>query len=203
MLPTYSSTLPAPPLPQPTPPVPQPTPSSTLPLLSSGRGEESRIPEGGGGGARGRGQSGRGAAAAGGGGVGQQRRINNLNRESRGSSKTRTIIGKSVNNGLVSFKGADLTVNKYVGRVHNDVTADELRQYICDAGVTVVELEALERKHQRFQSFRLRVKRAELENIEKAEFWPVGVILSPFFRPKSKTEQEKNNGISAALPPAH
>ena len=198
-LPTQSSTLPTPPSTQPTPPFSQPTPSSTPPIFSSGEG--SRIPGGGGG--RGRGQSvrgGGGGGSGGGGGGGQQRRIVNLNRESRGSSKPRTIIGKSVNNGLVSFKGADLTVNKYVGRVHNDVTADELRQYICNTGVTVVELETLETKHQRFQSFRLCVKRADLDRIEKAEFWPEGVIFSPFFRPRTKLEGENNNGDSAASP---
>ena len=127
--------------------------------------------------------------------------MNNLHRESRGSSKPRTIIGKSVNNGLVSFKGADLTVNKYIGCVHNDVTANKLRQYISDAGVTVVELEALETKHHRFQSFRLCVKRADLDRIEKAEFWPEGVILSPFFRPRTKLEQENINGDAAASLP--
>ena len=90
-------------------------------------------------------------------------------------------------------------MNKYVGRVHNDTTHDDLRKFITDSGVTVVELEALETKHQRFQSFRLRVKRTDLDRIEEPEFWPAGFILSPFFRPK-KMEQN-NNGSHAAAPP--
>ena len=94
------------------------------------------------------------------------------------------IIGKSVRDGLVSVKGADLTVNRYVGRFHNDSDVEAVRKYILDQGITVVELEELERKHNRFKSFRLRVKRADLPRIEDAEFWPEGVILSPFFRPK-------------------
>ena len=62
-----------------------------------------------------------------------------------------------------------MTVNEYVGRVHNDVSMEDLRKYISDSGVTVVELEALSTKHTRFQSFRLRVKRSDLGQIEQAE----------------------------------
>ena len=102
----------------------------------------------------------------------------------RESSRPRTIIGKSVRNGLVSVKGADLTVNKYVGRFHNDVTVETVRSYIEDQGVSVVELELLDTKHQRFKSFRLRFKRSQLEKVEDGEFWPQGVIVSPFFRPR-------------------
>ena len=90
-----------------------------------------------------------------------------------------------------------MTVNKYVGRVHNDVSVDDLRKYISDSGVTVVELEALSTKHQRFQSFRLRVKRSDLGQIEQAEYWPTGVLLSPFFRPRGREEQLNTDGVSA------
>lgn len=99
-------------------------------------------------------------------------------------SRPQTIIGSSVKNGLISVKGADLTVNRYVGRFHNDAALEDVRKFIVDQGVTVVELEDLETKHGRFRSFRLRVKRIELPRIEDPEFWPEGVILSPFFRPR-------------------
>ena len=102
----------------------------------------------------------------------------------RSSSRPKTIIGKKVNEGLVSFKGADLTVNKYVGRVHIDVTTEGFHEYIIENGVDPVELEPLETKHRRFKSFRLRVKRSDLPKIEDENFWPAGILISPFFRAK-------------------
>ena len=138
--------------------------------------------EGGGGG----GDDGSGGGGVRSGNRGKGIRQNRHQRDKRESSRSKTIIGKSVKDGLISVKGADLTVNKYVGRFHNDVTLDGLRDYIVSQNVTVVELEQLDTKHGRFKSFRLRVKRAELDRIEDADFWPQGVIFSSFFRPKSE-----------------
>ena len=115
-------------------------------------------------------------------------------RNSRDSSRPRgTIIGQSVRAGLVSVKGADLTVNKYVGRFHNDVSTENVKSYIEDQGVSVVELELLDTKHQRFKSFRIRFKRSQLGKVVDGEFWPEGVIVSPFFRPRV-------NGTNPASP---
>ena len=98
----------------------------------------------------------------------------------------------------MSLKGADLTVNRYVGRVHNDTTLDDLRQYISTREVSVIELEQLETRHQRFKSFRLRVKKDHLELMENEEFWPTGVLFSPFFRPKNTEERlQAAGGVSA------
>ena len=114
------------------------------------------------------------------------------------SSQSRIIIGKKVNEGIVSMKGADLTINKYIGRVHNDVTLDDVRSFLVGQNVSVVELEQLETKHKRFKSFRVRVKRADLEIIEERDFWPEGVLCGSFFRPKTNEDQRQSNGGIAA-----
>ena len=88
--------------------------------------------------------------------------------------------------GLISVKGADLTVNRYVGRWHNDVTVDGVKKFISEQDVEVVELEPLKTSHGLFKSFRLRIKKPQLATIEDENFWPEGVILSPFFRGKSQ-----------------
>ena len=111
----------------------------------------------------------------------------------REKSKPRTIIGKSVRDGLISVKGADLTINRYVGRWHNDSTANAVKEFISNQNVTVVELEELDTKHGRFKSFRLRVKKNDISLIEDENFWPEGVVLSPFFRGK-----ETNIGAAAS-----
>ena len=96
----------------------------------------------------------------------------------------------------MSVKGADLTVNRYIGRFHNDVTLDGVKEFIAAQNVTVVELEELDTKHGRFKSFRLRVKKTDLAVIQDENFWPNGVILSPFFR--GKDEKTNINGVAGA-----
>ena len=132
---------------------------------------------GNGGGSRRRGGGGRGRGAS-------PHPNQNIKRGSRESSRPKTIIGQSVNNGLISVKGADLTINKFISRFHNDTT-----------DVSVVELEEINTTHNRYKSFRLRVKRADLVRIEDAEFWPQGVILCPYFRPRNP---EKRLGVIGA-----
>ena len=137
----------------------------------------------------------------GGGGSGGVKVLNHSNNrktsQKRNSSRPRTIIGKNVKEGLTSVKGADLTVNKYLGRFHNDVTEEGVRQFIADQGVSVVELELLDTKHQRFKSFRLRMKRSQLGLVEDDQFWPEGVIVSPFFRPRTKEQQAAVGGSAS------
>ena len=50
---------------------------------------------------------------------------------------------------------------------------------------------------QNFKSFRLRVKRAQLDRVEDGEFWPEGVIVSPFFRPRIVEQQGVVSGRPA------
>ena len=99
-----------------------------------------------------------------------------------------------MSDGLISFKGADLTVNKYIGRVHNETSTEDLRNFITSQNITIVELEQLETKHQRFKSFRLRVKRDDVERMEDEDFWPKGILFSPFFRPKNNEERPQAAG---------
>ena len=103
----------------------------------------------------------------------------------------------------MSVKGADLTVNKYIGRLHNDTTIDDLRQYIVSRNVTVVELEPLKTKHQRFQSFRFRAKREDLEHLEDQDFWPQGVLFSSYFRPKTEEQLQAVGDVTASTSLTH
>ena len=78
-----------------------------------------------------------------------------------------------------------MTVSRYIGRVHNDVTSDMVRDHVKGQGVDVVDMEKLTNKHSRFQSFRLQIKKVDLAKIQTPSFWPEGVAVKPFFRPKA------------------
>ena len=100
------------------------------------------------------------------------------------------IIGKSVNIGALSWKGADLTVARYIGRVAYGTPTVDIQTSLKERGVDVITLEALETKHTRFASFKLVMKKSQLGIIEKDSFWPDGVIVGRWWSAKS----------SAALP---
>ena len=88
--------------------------------------------------------------------------------------------------GLVSWRGADLTTELYIGNVSLDVTVEDARAAIREMGVGVVELEPI-RRHHHFQSFRLRLRKADVEKIKNPDFWPDGIVIRRFFRGKGKS----------------
>lgn len=116
----------------------------------------------------------------------QRRRKNtdNTQKQKRGGNIP-IVIGKSVNSGVVSWKGADLTVARYVGRVALGTTVEDISSFLQGKGVEIVELLPLALKHDRFLSFKLVVKRAQLSLIENEELWPEGVIVGRYWPAKS------------------
>ena len=95
------------------------------------------------------------------------------------------VIGKSVNTGVLSWKGADLTVARYIGHVAVGVTADEIKSSLEAKGVDVVSLEPISMKHSRFLSFKLVLKKMHLPIIEDENFWPASVVIGRYWSPKT------------------
>ena len=102
------------------------------------------------------------------------------------------MIGQKVSSGLMSLKGADLTASLYVGNVDMNFCIDDIRSYIEGQNVTVVELEDIARRHNRFKSFRLCLKKKDFEVIQDPNSWPEGIIVRKFFR--------KQNTDGTAIP---
>ena len=77
-----------------------------------------------------------------------------------------------------------MTTNRYIGNVNVGASMEEVRESIASQGVDVIELEELSRRHTRFKSFRLRVKKCEVPKIEDPDFWATGIVVRDFFRGK-------------------
>jgi hypothetical protein len=117
-------------------------------------------------------------------------------RKQRNTSKV--VIGRKVNEGTVSCRGADLTLNKHIGNVDNSVESDTIVDCIKAKGVDVIKFEELERKHTRFKSFRLCLKKDHWKLIEDPDFRPEGVIMRHFFRGKKAiSTTDSSNGATA------
>ena len=86
----------------------------------------------------------------------------------------------------MSWTGASLTVDSYIGRVDTSVSADMIKDDLTSNGFDVISLEENETRHNRFKSFKLVVKQSDFEKLLKFP-WPEGVLYRRFWRPRSPT----------------
>ena len=100
------------------------------------------------------------------------------------SKNRNVIIGKKPSSGLMSWGGAPLTVDCYMGRVDRSVTADQIKGDIQTLGVDVVEIEPNKTRHQLFNSFKLVVRKTDFDKLNVPEVWPEGVVFRRFRRPR-------------------
>ena len=114
----------------------------------------------------------------------------------RGRKPVNIVVGKKVVDGLVSWRGADLTTEIYIGNVSVDVSVDDARRNIQERGVEVIELEVLGRHHH-FQSFRLRLRKTDLATLKNPDIWPCGIVIRHYFRGKCEGggRSSNNNNI--------
>ena len=112
-------------------------------------------------------------------------------------SRKPLLVGKKVSDGRLSWKGADLTANFYVGRVNNNVDPKMIIDDIETLGVRVIEFEELKLSHSRFKSFRLCIRKSEASKLLVEDFWPEDVVIDRFFKGKNakRDEQEHQNGL--------
>ena len=109
------------------------------------------------------------------------------------------MIEKKVSEGLTSWRGADLTLNLYLGYFDINTSHEEVKSGIESQGVNVVELEELRRQHNRFKSFRLCIRKKDMDQVKESDFWPEGVVLRKFFQKLNRdgvTDTSNNNNGS-------
>lgn len=104
------------------------------------------------------------------------------------------VIGKSVSSGAVSFKGADLTIHRFIGNVHPDVDVETMKTDLTSMGISVIELQQNVSKFSRFKSFHLMAKRSDAEKIDNPDTWPENIIIRRFFLPRRKPSDESEQG---------
>ena len=60
-------------------------------------------------------------------------------------------------------------------------------------GVDVISLDELGRKHSRFKSFKLSIKKDDQEKIDDASFWPPNVKVRRYFAPQCPRASDDDN----------
>ena len=102
------------------------------------------------------------------------------------------VIGKKPSSGTMSWGGAPLTIDCYVGRVDFSVTPDQIKSDIEAMGIDVVSLEENVTRHGLFRSFKLVIKKTDFEALNTPEVWPEGVVFRRFRRPRQDTAGHAN-----------
>ena len=97
------------------------------------------------------------------------------------------IIGKKPSSGAMSWGGAPLTVDCYVGRVDFSVSGDQIKTDVVAMGIDVIEIEENQTRHRLFKSFKLVVKKTDFAQLNSPEIWPEGVVFRRFRRPRPPT----------------
>ena len=94
------------------------------------------------------------------------------------------IIGKKPSSGAMTWGGAPLTIDCYVGRVDCSVTSDQIKTSVVAMGIDVVEIEENLTRHHLFKSFKLVIKKTDFSTLNSPEIWPEGVVFRRFRRPR-------------------
>ena len=95
------------------------------------------------------------------------------------------IIGKMPSSGVVSWRGAPLTVDCYIGRVDLDATTDQIKEFVTSKSIDVIDIEENKTTHQRFKSYKLVIKKTDYEKLDNHAEWPEGVVFRRFWRPRN------------------
>ena len=106
------------------------------------------------------------------------------------------VIGKAVSSGALSFRGADLTIHRFIGRIHPDVDIETMKKDLETLGISVLNLQQNESKNSQFKSFHLTAKRADAEKIDNPNTWPENVVVRRFFLSRRKADSAAEVNLS-------
>ena len=97
------------------------------------------------------------------------------------------VIGKKPSSGTMSWSGAPLTIDCYIGRVDTSVSSEHIKADVESMGVTVVGIEENQTRHHLFKSFKLVIRKTDFDQLNAPEVWPEGVVFRRFRRPRPPT----------------
>ena len=73
----------------------------------------------------------------------------------------------------------------FVYRVKKNTQADDIRDYMDDQGICVRDIKKISHEDAMFDSFKVELKMADLTAVVNAQFWPEGVNVRRFFKPRN------------------
>ena len=102
------------------------------------------------------------------------------------------VIGKKPSSGLMSWSGANLTVDCYIGRVDFAVSSDQIKTDLVSQGIDVINIEENTTRHGLYKSFKAAVRKSDFDKLNSPEFWPEGVVFRRFRRPRPAQDSTRD-----------
>ena len=85
-----------------------------------------------------------------------------------------------------SFRGApEPRRDIFLSRVDSETTDNDIENYIKEKGCRLTTLTLKSHPESKFKSYQITVPVSEYGVVMSAEFWPVGVAVRPFRRPRA------------------
>jgi hypothetical protein len=88
------------------------------------------------------------------------------------------IIGKRQN---AKIRSGAKYIELFVSRVHNDVEIDELKKFIEEDGINIIDIGRVSHKEARMQSFKVIISSSDKDTVLNESFWPEGIMCRQFF----------------------
>ena len=90
-----------------------------------------------------------------------------------------------------SLKGApEPSRDIFVYRVQKDTADSEITDYVKDQNISIRSIEKMSNTESKFDSFRLEVSVSDMYRLFEPNFWPEGICVRKFFRPKQKVTDD-------------
>ena len=90
-----------------------------------------------------------------------------------------------------TFCGAPVPPKElFVYRVDNSTDTDDLRDYITDMGIDVIDLKCISHQEALSKSFKSAISNEHFNDLLKEDAWPDGVRVQRFIPPRQKPKNE-------------
>lgn len=98
----------------------------------------------------------------------------------------RVIAGQADTSRISGFKGApEPERDLFIFRVDPETETDQLKEYLCEKGITSRKLECVSNINAKFKSFKLSVPASEFSKLFNEDLWPCGVRVRKYITPRS------------------
>ena len=116
-----------------------------------------------------------------------------LNKENRGNSsgQPKVVVGNATPTGLKGAKSNPYT-NVFVYRTEKGTSEDSVKQHMQSKGVIPVEIERKSGSFQRYDSFRVSIRKEDWNTVMQSGFWPEGVRCR-YFHPPRRVPMERGS----------
>ncbi len=85
------------------------------------------------------------------------------------------------------FRGApEPSRDLFVFRIEHGYTVEDIKKYVIDSNIVVREIEQTSKDESTFMSFKVTIKASDMNAVLQPEFWPMGVCVRRFWRPRSQ-----------------